>query len=258
MQLLVLAAKSDKAQATAVALRLGTRIADIADPLPDGVHLALMGGRRQLWEVEAGRVVTTLSIDFGEVRDSPALRRAVLATGREPRWIVDATGGLGNDAFVMASAGAQVELIERSPVVHLLLEDGLRRALEDEGTQAAASRMNLHFGEAGGLLTRFRGCDVVYLDPMYPQSGREGGKAKGMRFLRLLAGDDDDAGELLQAARRTAVRRVSVKRPLRAPPLAGERPSGSLRGKIVRFDLYAPLPEDAAEEAEENSAQEQT
>ncbi|MBC7182767.1 MAG: class I SAM-dependent methyltransferase, partial [Marinobacter sp.] len=42
--------------------------------------------------------------------------------------IVDATAGLGQDAFILASLGCRVTLFERNPVIHALLADGLARA----------------------------------------------------------------------------------------------------------------------------------
>ena len=42
--------------------------------------------------------------------------------------ILDATAGLGADAFVLASLGCEVKMIERSPLARLLLADGLERA----------------------------------------------------------------------------------------------------------------------------------
>ncbi|TBL57379.1 16S rRNA (guanine(1516)-N(2))-methyltransferase, partial [Klebsiella oxytoca] len=45
--------------------------------------------------------------------------------------VVDATAGLGRDAFVLASIGCNVRMVERHPVVAALLEDGLKRAYLD-------------------------------------------------------------------------------------------------------------------------------
>ncbi|NHW59468.1 class I SAM-dependent methyltransferase, partial [Escherichia coli] len=45
--------------------------------------------------------------------------------------VVDATAGLGRDAFVLASIGCKVRMVERHPVVAALLEDGLKRAYLD-------------------------------------------------------------------------------------------------------------------------------
>ncbi len=42
---------------------------------------------------------------------------------------VDATAGLGRDAFVLASVGCRVRMLERNPVVAALLDDGPARAM---------------------------------------------------------------------------------------------------------------------------------
>lgn len=50
--------------------------------------------------------------------------------GVRPR-VLDATAGLGKDAFVLASLGCEMSLIERQPLIGALLEDGLARGLDD-------------------------------------------------------------------------------------------------------------------------------
>lgn len=182
----------------------------------------------------------SLSVDLDPRFDAPLLRRAALVGTEGTRTIVDATAGLGRDALVLARGGARVTMIERSRVVAALLEDGLARARRLH-PDARLERLDLVTGDAIDLLPALAPVEVVYLDPMYPLSGREGRKTKGMRLLRLLLGDPADDPELLAAARRAATRRVVVKRPLRAPPYAMVAPSGSLRGKTVRYDLYAAL-----------------
>lgn len=49
--------------------------------------------------------------------------------GVRPR-VLDATAGLGRDAFVLATLGCEVSLIERQPLIAALLEDGLSRAAD--------------------------------------------------------------------------------------------------------------------------------
>ena len=57
------------------------------------------------------------------------LLKAVAA--RPGRHVVDCTAGLGVDAFLMAANGCTVTLLERSPVLALLLADALRRGQQD-------------------------------------------------------------------------------------------------------------------------------
>lgn len=187
----------------------------------------------------AGPEAAAVAAEFRRGRGSPLLLRAALAGGGRTPLVIDATAGLGQDGFALAEAGSRVIMIERSQVVAALLQDGLRRALDDPGCLDAARRVTVLQGEARELLPGLS-ADVVYLDPMYPRSGREARKSKGMRLLRELLGGDGDAAELLAPARLAARRRVVVKRPARAAPVGGVAPSGSLKGTTVRFDLYAP------------------
>ena len=56
------------------------------------------------------------------------LAKAVGMKSNKNRTIVDATAGLGYDAFILASLGANVTLIERSKIMHDLLQDGISEA----------------------------------------------------------------------------------------------------------------------------------
>ncbi|MCY1367758.1 Ribosomal RNA small subunit methyltransferase J [compost metagenome] len=51
-------------------------------------------------------------------------------------------------------------------------------------------------------------------------------------------GDDQDAPALLEAALALASHRVVVKRPRKAPIIAGTKPSYALEGKSSRYDIY--------------------
>lgn len=180
--------------------------------------------------------------------------------GRDPLWravlggsdgVIDATAGLGADAFHLAAKGARVIALERSAALAFLLSTTLARAAAGEFGAAAleaAARVTLVQGDAVGLMAGLPPSGVVYLDPMFPTA--EHGSAappKGMAVLRRLfaAAQEELSAEdelaLLGAARSVARRRVAVKRPLRAPPLGGVQPSGAIEGRTVRYDLYAPL-----------------
>jgi len=76
-----------------------------------------------------------------------ALPRAVGMKGGKTPNVVDATAGLGRDAFLLASLGAQVTLIERSPQMHALLADALARAADSDVGDIIA-RMTLLHGDA--------------------------------------------------------------------------------------------------------------
>lgn len=168
------------------------------------------------------------------------LGRAVGLHRQKHADILDATAGLGRDGFVLAALGATVTLCERDPVLIHLLRDGYARAAaRPDVAQWLPERLRLHAGDARRLMQGgSRRADVVYLDPMYPLRGKNALAKKEMRLLRTLVGDDDDAGTLLQAALDFAHKRVVVKRPPKAPPLASHAPDLTCRGKQARYDVY--------------------
>ena len=154
--------------------------------------------------------------------------------------VLDATAGLGRDAFVLATLGCEMQLIERQPLIAALLEDGLARAARDLEVAPIAARMQLQQGNAIELMGAWQGeaPQVVYLDPMFPHRDKSALVKKEMRLFRPLVGDDQDAPALLQAALALASHRVVVKRPRKAPIIEGAKPSYSLEGKSSRYDIY--------------------
>ncbi|KGQ70786.1 hypothetical protein OA57_05400 [Chelonobacter oris] len=157
--------------------------------------------------------------------------------------VIDATAGLGRDAFVLAAIGCQVRLIERNPVVFMLLQDGLQRAYHDPeiGDWLQQRLQLLPIDSLTALSAQTEAADVVYLDPMYPHKQKSALVKKEMRIFQYLVGADLDSDQLLAPARQLARKRVVVKRPDYAPFLAAEKPHFSQATKNHRFDVYMGL-----------------
>ena len=138
---------------------------------------------------------------FGGGRGQSIAKAVGLKSGANPT-IVDATAGLGRDAFVLASLGCQVTMLERHPVVAALLADGLQRAQQDsEIGDWMRARMSLRAGSALENLQQLDFTpDVVYLDPMFPHRQKSALVKKEMRVFQSLVGADLDADALLPAA----------------------------------------------------------
>ena len=155
--------------------------------------------------------------------------------------IVDATAGLGQDAFVLASLGCTVTLFERNPVIHALLADGLARAALNVDCAAIVERMRLLEGSSIEWLARpgTEAADVVYLDPMFPHRDKSALVKKEMQVFRTIVGDDEDSAQLLAAALERARYRVVVKRPRTASAIEGAEPTTRIEGKSSRYDVYA-------------------
>jgi 16S rRNA (guanine1516-N2)-methyltransferase len=174
---------------------------------------------------------------FGAGRE-PLAKAVGLTKGQRPE-IVDATAGLGRDAFLLASLGLQVTLIERSREIHALLQDGLARARE-AGPELAAivGRMTLLFGDAKAHLERLRP-EVVVVDPMHPPRKNTALVKQEMRRLRDVVGTDPDAPDLMRAALGAVTKRVVLKWPLRGDFMPGLRaPSHQIVSKTLRYDVF--------------------
>ncbi|UAA38387.1 class I SAM-dependent methyltransferase [Paraneptunicella aestuarii] len=170
-----------------------------------------------------------------------SIAKAVGVKGQNTPYVVDATGGLGRDAFVLASLGCKVCMLERSPVVAALLENGLQRAAQEPELQDwLPQNLFLKQGDSIELMTQWEEekPEVVYLDPMFPHKKKSALVKKEMRLFQKLLGGDADANKLLAPALELANKRVVVKRPSSAPYLADKKPNSNITSKKHRFDLY--------------------
>ena len=231
-----------KSRARELADELSLPFMDPGEPGFD-LHLVLTSGRLELRDGRNPRL-GPVYVDFTPLDLRPysrnLSRRQPLARafGKKTRTVADATAGYGQDALLLTLMGFHVTAIERSPVVAALARDGLQRFIEHTNT-SLSGRLQLMTGDARALLaSAVPRPDAVFLDPMFPPKRRRSAAVKKeMRLLRELVGDDADAAELLDISRRIARDRVVVKRPDDAPPLA-PGPSMSLKGKLVRYDVY--------------------
>ena len=184
---------------------------------------------------------------FGGGKGQAIAKAAGLNKGVTPT-VLDGTAGLGRDAFVLASLGCKVQMVERHPVVAALLDDGLVRARQDpEIGSWVDERMSLLHASSHSALDdlvnnpEFVRPDVVYLDPMYPHPENKKKSAlvkKEMRVFQSLVGADNDADDLLEPALALATKRVVVKRPDYAEWLNEQRPTMAIETKKNRFDVY--------------------
>lgn len=174
------------------------------------------------------------------------IAKAVGIKGGERPRVHDLTAGLGGDAFVLASLGCEVVMVERVPEVCALLRDALRLAEEfgreqDGELLSILERMTLVESDSLGFLHSLATDEVpriIYLDPMFPVKKKGALVKKEMQVFHRLVGSDSDSGTVLEAAMQTACSRVIVKRPKGADFLGGLEPSFQLKGKSNRFDVY--------------------
>lgn len=151
--------------------------------------------------------------------------------------VLDMTGGLGRDSFILACAGCSVTTLERNPLVFLLLSDGLYRAAMNPELQPIVQSIDLHFCDAV-VSPDMGNFDVVYMDPMFPERTKSALVKKEMRVFRDVVGEDMDVNQLFEQARDVARKKVIVKRPRKSAFIKDKKPTYSVEGRSSRFDVY--------------------
>ncbi len=173
------------------------------------------------------------------------LVKAAKIKGSPTPIALDCTAGLGQDSFLLAAAGFTVRMFERDETIAALLEDGLARAVNNPLISTIASRMTLERGDSLEYLASLSlasAPDVIYLDPMFPARQKSAAVKKKFQLLHVLEKPCDEAEEnaLVRAAFAASTRKVVIKRPMKGPHLAGIKPSYSITGKAVRYDVLVP------------------
>ncbi|MDB2700590.1 class I SAM-dependent methyltransferase [Alphaproteobacteria bacterium] len=170
------------------------------------------------------------------------LAKAVGFKFNKNRTIIDATAGLGYDAFILASLGANVTLIERSEKIYDLLKAAISEAkLHGGEISKIVNRMNLLFGDSKDILPNIAP-EVILIDTMYKDRKKSALVKNDMRLVRKVVGSDSDHVELINVALNNASKRVVIKQPRYAETLDNIKAcSHQILGKTIRYDVYVTI-----------------
>ena len=170
------------------------------------------------------------------------LAKAVGFKFNKNRTIIDATAGLGYDAFILASLGANVTLIERSEKIYDLLKAAISEAkLYGGEISKIVNRMNLLFGDSKDILPNIAP-EVILIDTMYKDRKKSALVKNDMRLVREVVGSDTDHVELINIALDNASKRVVIKQPRYAETLDNIKGcSHQILGKTIRYDVYVTI-----------------
>ncbi|WP_019671748.1 class I SAM-dependent methyltransferase [Psychrobacter lutiphocae] len=142
-----------------------------------------------------------LSLLTGQMSVAPAwhsLQRRVVSAGRkselllqacklnEGQRVLDATAGFGHDSLILASTGAQVVMLERNPIMALLLLYEQQSMAIEPNWKKLMQRLEIYCADAVDYMQQLSQAsiatslstptslstvfDVVYLDPMFPDN----------------------------------------------------------------------------------------
>lgn len=222
--------------AAALARRVDAPLSDTPGPqltlMVDGSGISLMGYglsyrgdfEQMLHRITKGRLQHEMLVHVSKTDDPHPTA-------------VDATAGMGEDAFLLAASGYSVTLFEQNPVIAALLKDALRRAKKHPDLKEIAQRMQLVEGNSIELLPKLGIVpDLIYLDPMFPARQKSGLINKKLQLIQKLEHPCVEEEALLNMAMAVHPQKIIIKRPLKGANLAGREPSYSVKGKAIRYD----------------------
>lgn len=159
------------------------------------------------------------------------LVKATKVKGRENLRVIDATAGMGEDSLLLAAAGCEVTLFEQDPVIAALLQDTMRRALEDAALHEIVMRMQLVEGDSIGHLRKLGEAGTG----SYAQEGDVGHDCS---TLTASAATGNDAAATISGAD-TALKRPDV---IYLDPMFPERQKSGLVKKKFQLIHYLEAP----------------
>ncbi len=223
-----------------IAAALDTRVR--SGPLHDKeLRIMLLADGAELWDASSrkhGMPLSFAALDLrtgaGNLSRKQPLAKAI---GTRATTVLDATGGWGHDAVLLACMGWTVTCVERVPLLAQAQALALHHAHSlPPLAEAIGGRLQLHHGDSSAVMRQLPQHDVIYLDPMFELRRGSALPKKPAQLLQRITGRDDDAPALLDLAR-TLSGRVVVKRPDDGQSL-GPAPDLQFKGRLVRYDVY--------------------
>jgi 16S rRNA (guanine1516-N2)-methyltransferase len=151
--------------------------------------------------------------------------------------ILDVTAGLCRDSFHLACLGCNVTGLEKNKILFEVASYYTKKL-------PVTQRLNLLNIDSFVFLDQLEDLnkpDVIYMDPMFPESKKSAKSGKETELLKAIAPIEspDNEKRLLKLCRNSALSRVVVKRPLHAEPIS--KPDIQYKGKAVRYDVYLSI-----------------
>ncbi len=155
--------------------------------------------------------------------------------------ILDATAGMGREAFLLSSWGAAVTAVEQSAVLFVLLKDAMSYFKKSSLIQSSFY-LDIRYGRSEHYLEgleKDKYPDMIYIDPMFPERQKSALVKSEMRVLKKLVGNEQTSyDKLMMVALKKVKNRVVVKRPANADCLGYVKPAYQMISGKYRFDIY--------------------
>ena len=163
------------------------------------------------------------------------LKKAIGWQSTSQKHILDTTGGLGHDAFILALLGQKITVLEKNTGLCILIEEALNNLPNLSYFNDAKNNISVINNDSRAFLSSAENFDVIYVDPMF-NSKKKLKRTKQMQFLdNYLKEYDDPSVEFYKSN----FKRLVIKKELRAATSIKDCSAISFKGSSVRYDVYS-------------------
>ena len=163
------------------------------------------------------------------------LKKAIGWQSTSQKHILDTTGGLGHDAFILALLGQKITVLEKNTGLCILIEEALNNLPNLSYFNDAKNNISVINNDSRAFLSSVENFDVIYVDPMF-NSKKKLKRTKQMEFLdNYLKEYDDPSVEFYDSN----FKRLVIKKELRSTSSIKDCSAISFRGSSVRYDIYS-------------------
>ena len=151
---------------------------------------------------------------------------------------LDVTAGFGKDSLEISKLSncESLVLLEKEKWLCKILEDGMKIARSTR-TQNLVNKFEIINTDNSKFLEgNMSNFDLIYIDPMFSGVSKSRAK-KHMQALRDLSSELEDS-QILGKCLKLAKNRIVIKRHKNMHYLENFRPTRSIEGKVIRYDIY--------------------
>ena len=185
-------------------------------------------------KLENSFTVGKFSKRISQYQSENLLKKAIGWQSTSQKHILDATGGLGHDAFVLALLGQKITVLEKNIGLCILIEEALYNLPNLPYFNDARKNITITNKDSRTFLSSAEKFDVIYIDPMF-NSKKKLKRTKKMEFLDEYLGEYDDPSTDFYES---DFKRLVVKKELRAAPSIKDCSAISFNGSSIRYDVY--------------------
>jgi 16S rRNA (guanine1516-N2)-methyltransferase len=169
--------------------------------------------------------------------DHETLLKKALGKKKDSLTILDGTAGFLSDTLIFLALGHKVIACEQSKILCMLLNDAISRARKE---LIFLKNLVLAHGNAIDIYKNARNIDLIYLDPMYPDSKNNAARSGSMNDIKNILEIETIKNledQIFFDFKKQEFKKIVLKRPIKSK-IIDTNLNYQVKGKSTRFDVY--------------------